>query len=890
MITRSNAIKSLLEKSTHVDLANLYSINMECQVNVAQDNGEQIHGEYNGKRWVGYTDNIQTWKSFRIPLNANTNPIYDDRQMSFDLEAHAEGIGMTGWDWHNRVSKWVAFDFDAIVGHSDKHSNKLSPSELQEVQDAVCDIPWVTTRLSTSGNGLHLYVFLPDVPTENHTEHAALGRAILHLMSAKASYDFVSKVDIVGGNMWVWHRKMKGTNGLKLLKQGEILEDVPPNWREHLKVVSGKRRCVLPDFVNQENEDKFIELTGQRPRVKLDEHHQRLIKFLEKSGASFWWDNDHHMLVCHTYDLKQAHQELQLKGIFETVATGKNQGTDHNCFAFPMRKGVWSVRRYGEGTQEAPTWSQDASRYTYCYLNRDPDLKILAAAYGGMEHPTGGYVFKDAESAGKAALDLGINLDLPPRMAFRETKLKLNKEGKLVVDVKRESNDIMQGWLDSTKDKWTKVFLAPKSASTDEIDVGDFDDIVRHVIASDGTNSGWVIKSETQWVEEPLAHVSIALKSLGLKDNDSKSILGSNVFKPWRLTNLPFQPEYPGDRQWNRDAAQFRYAPDFKKEHLEYPYWKMLLKHIGTSLDEPVSRNDWCKANGISDGASYLKCWVASLFQHPFEPLPYLFMYGDQNCGKSIFHEALGLLMTKGYKRADQALKSTSGFNGELWQAILCVVEEIDLRENKTAYNYIKDFVTAIQISIHVKGKTPFMAMNTTHWIQCSNEREACPIFEGDSRILMVRVNNIPQENLIARRVLINHLQKEAPDFLSAVLKLELPECNDRLRVPLIETDDKIQSVAKTQNQLEQFINEECYYKPGHKVSIADFASKFHLWLDPTERFAWSKHKISKKLPDKFIRGRNRSDAQWYYGNISFDKDAIEGKPFRLEGDKLTND
>src|SRR5690606_33656401 len=103
--------------------------------------------------------------------------------------------------------------------------------------------------------------------------------------------------------------------------------------------------------------------------------------------------------------------------------------------------------------------------------------------------------------------------------------------------------------------------------------------------------------------------------------------------------------------------------------------------------------------------------------------LPYLFLYGPQGSGKSIFHEALSLLVTKGIVRADAALISQSGFNGELVSAVLCVIEETDLRQNKTiAYNRIKDWVTGKTINIHVKGGTPYSAANMTHWLQCANE------------------------------------------------------------------------------------------------------------------------------------------------------------------------
>ena len=95
--TRTEAIKAFLLAHTHKDLASLYTSEMECQVIVAQDNGEKIDGEFKGNRWHGYTDGLQTWKPFRIPRNAMDVPEYEDVPMTFDLTSHAEGIGLTGF-------------------------------------------------------------------------------------------------------------------------------------------------------------------------------------------------------------------------------------------------------------------------------------------------------------------------------------------------------------------------------------------------------------------------------------------------------------------------------------------------------------------------------------------------------------------------------------------------------------------------------------------------------------------------------------------------------------------------------------------------------------------------------------------------------------------------
>jgi hypothetical protein len=107
-VTKTEAVKNLLTANTHPDLAALYQSRLEVQVSVAQDGGEKIEKEFKGRQYAAYTDGLSEWKSFRIPRNANSNPEDNDSPMLFDLSAHVEGIGMTGWDWQNRVSRWVS--------------------------------------------------------------------------------------------------------------------------------------------------------------------------------------------------------------------------------------------------------------------------------------------------------------------------------------------------------------------------------------------------------------------------------------------------------------------------------------------------------------------------------------------------------------------------------------------------------------------------------------------------------------------------------------------------------------------------------------------------------------------------------------------------------------
>jgi hypothetical protein len=879
MVTKSIAIERFLKAKTHSDLSNLYNLYMECQVNVAQDGGKRIEGDYRGRKWHGWTDGLTTWKSFRIPFQAYSDPYYTDSEISFNLEEHVEAIGMTGWNWFDQVSKWVAFDFDALIGHSNKHTSKLTEEELENVKEAAEKIPWVTIRKSTSGKGLHLYVHLDSVGTANHHEHAALGRSILGIMSGITGFDFENRVDICGGNMWIWHRKMEGTDGLILLKEGSILKDIPRHWKDHIKVVTGRKRKNLPKNIEKAGiADTFEELAGQYPKVPLDDQHKILINYLQESGAIWWWDQDHHALVTHTWWLQKAHEELSLKGFFESISPGTNL-EEQNCFAFPMRKGGWAIRRFSLGVQEHVSWDQDGFGWTRTYLNREPTLQQACRAFGGIEDPSGGFVFREAEIAMKATALLGIHFNIGNPILGRETKIKQHKDGRLIAEIEYKPTDHgedMPGWLPKKGKIWTKVYNI-QSISPTETDHQNYDDLVRHLVTSQDEDYGWMIKTDNRWRVEPISHIRVALGAIGLNNKDIVGVLGSSVFKCWTIVNKPFQSEYPGDRQWNRYAAKFRFNPSTDLENLSYTYWLKILNHCGSGLNEAVKVNSWCRANGILTGGDYLKCWIASLFQEPGEPLPYLFFYSQQQgTGKSIFHEALSLLLTKGYQRSDAALISQAGFNAELEGAIICVVEETDLRKNNMAYNRIKDWVTGRELLIHCKGKTPYHIPNTTHWIQCSNNHQSCPIFPGDTRITMGYVEPIDPLKLIPKKQFIPLLEKEANDFLAAILHLEIPPSNDRLNVPVIATADKMMLQKLNETPLERFIADELIPCPGAMIKQSEFYERFQDWLDPEDKRNWSKIRVGREIPTQFPRARQRGTGQFYIGNIAWKEDKIE--------------
>jgi phage/plasmid-associated DNA primase len=356
-----------------------------------------------------------------------------------------------------------------------------------------------------------------------------------------------------------------------------------------------------------------------------------------------------------------------------------------------------------------------------------------------------------------------------------------------------------------------------------------------------------------------------------MRDVEINKVLGDCVLEPWILANEPFKEEFLGGRLWNRDAPQLRYKPK-EDEPFNHPTWDKILEQCGKGLDSSVATDGWCKANGISKGADYLKVWVASLFQKPKEQLPYLFLYSkEEKTGKSTFHEALEMLMTSGYTRADVALISSSGFNGELEGSILCVVEETNLQKAVAARNRIKDWVMSKTIMIHHKGRTPYQVRNTVHFVQTGNSVEECPIFSGDTRITMIHVPELDMMDMIPRNQLHQQLKQEAPDFLAEILRVEIPASNDRLNVPIVESEIKKLTAESNRSAIEVFIDEKCFYAPGETVPFSEFFARFQEFLDPMEVHEWSKIKTGRLLPHKYPKGRLPSAAsQFHIGNMSF--------------------
>ena len=123
---------------------------------------------------------------------------------------------------------------------------------------------------------------------------------------------------------------------------------------------------------------------------------------------------------------------------------------------------------------------------------------------------------------------------------------------------------------------------------------------------------------------------------------------------------------------------------------------------------------------------------------------------------------------------------------------------------------------------------------------------------------------------LIPKKQLITLLEKEAPDFLAEIMRLEIPPSYDRLNVPVLATEDKVIAQELNQTDLERFLREKCAHSYGHRIKFSELYDKYIEWLEPNEIHKWSKIRVGRELPPQYPKGRCRKTGQFFVGNIAW--------------------
>jgi hypothetical protein len=439
------------------------------------------------------------------------------------------------------------------------------------------------------------------------------------------------------------------------------------------------------------------------------------------------------------------------------------------------------------------------------------------------------------------------------------------------------------------------MFDVLTETTDDEASHAEYDSVIRQLVSPSNDDAGWYLRGgDKSWQRFSTEKVKLRLLSLDLQKPEVEIILGSTIGKAWRLVNIPFQPEYPGDRQWNVDAAQYAYpAANLDYDQVPYhPNWDRVLKHCGQDLDGVIRNDEWCKTHNIKSGADYLLYWIAFLLRDPFQPLPYLFLYGNQNSGKSILHQAIALLVTKGVASADRALKSENDFNGELANCVLAYIEETDLSSNDgRSYARIKDWTTNDEFWIRRMRTDAYKQRNTLHFIQTGNKLRNIFLEANDTRIVVMFVPDLEPGEEIPKNELIAKLKEEAPHFMRTLMDLTMPSAHSRMGLPPLRTKNKVRAEEINSSALETFISEQCYAVPGEMIEFVTFWERFIKWLPSEKRHEWKKSIVLDEIRQRFPYGISNGNKRMI-GNMSFENKTADPdtKPWIIVEGRLAKD
>jgi hypothetical protein len=188
-------IKNFLLNFSPQDLRNLYREGFLTVVRISED--YRVTEDDSGSRWIE-----------------------SKAQEERSLEAEFDRIGMNGWNYREKLSYWVVFDFDSKEDHGGKCA------DIDETIEKLKSLPYTTIRRSRRGNGIHAYVFFADpVVSITKPDHVALAKAVFEKMKTDSGFDF-SGVDTIGQMVWIGDRQL-AQDGFSLIRAGEPLSEVP---------------------------------------------------------------------------------------------------------------------------------------------------------------------------------------------------------------------------------------------------------------------------------------------------------------------------------------------------------------------------------------------------------------------------------------------------------------------------------------------------------------------------------------------------------------------------------------------------------------------------------------------------------------------------------------
>jgi hypothetical protein len=696
--------------------------------------------------------------TFILRNPSSVDGAFVDKGHTIDSDCELLAAGTAGLAWKEEKQHFIGIDIDT----NDTHANGLSADKLQPIIEALESISWVEVRRSSGGSGLHVFIhFTTPVDATCRADGTALAAAVLTLMGREAGFDFKAVKDCAGGNMWIF-KAGAPANAYEIIKAATACLDpafLPPGWRE-AKNASQRKVEFAPSSVS------------------LSAEHLKVEQHLRDYASTIWVPgiNCYHT---HTYALQEIARQHGYRGHFATTSSGTDLGKP-NAYMFPLSERGFVVKRFGNAMED-PSWLDGANGQ---YTLLDQYLPFAKAVAHFAENKTTKGLAYRRDNLMTMLKSAGVELEIPELFMDRQFFLKINKGDVQIIAEKRDADSHMEGWT-ATEKSWQRSFPVPQDpAAVAEAEVLSVSNIIR-AVATDTESAKWCICTDGIWTGTVSGEVSCVLAAHKIKPPGA---MGWMRQEPYWLVFEPYQPEYLSGRRWNRGAPQLACQPVDVPE--DTPTWDAVFDHLGSGMDEDVANDEVCQTLGITSGAHYLKLWVKLLLEKPAQRLPYLFLSSRQNnTGKTSLGASLRFLIDPGVEEINEEAL-VDKFTGELEGKVLCLIEELDLRDKRNkAYATLKRVLTSKTLTIRRMRTDAYTVPNFTHFIHTANDARFVPCETEDMRIVMVEV--APIRTFIESLDFENGIKRESPSMLRKLLDMPLVEPAGRFWLPVVQTSLK---------------------------------------------------------------------------------------------------
>lgn len=156
---------------------------------------------------------------------------------------------------------------------------------------------------------------------------------------------------------------------------------------------------------------------------------------------------------------------------------------------------------------------------------------------------------------------------------------------------------------------------------------------------------------------------------------------------------------------------------------------------------------------------TFVRKWIAYVFQHPNVVHTALVILGSQGVGKNMFVDPLGFLFGPHYIKLSNLSELLSHFNAHLKNGVLINANEALWGGNKKETGALKAIVTESTFLCEAKGKDAIQFSNYRHLIITSNEEWPVDLNADDRRFFVLPVSEAHKEDHLYFEAIQNQLE-----------------------------------------------------------------------------------------------------------------------------------